>query len=456
MAHITITPAARTVTVSAAGEPSAWDVNFELVDHNGGALNSGDVVSLRTASGMHYITADSVALGVLVATRTVIDAWEKFTIEKSGGGAISSGDTVSFKGDNGMYVAAEGGGGGALFANRGAADEWERFVITIAAAAGNNDQTFDGCYALTDGGKKQVEYPFTSSITGKSFDRQVIGNRTMDINVDGLTNVGMLPDFIAELKAVGLSDQDLEPLYSSAEAYIRSWEKAGEASGRLHNEALRLDLGGQPALDSADWSTLEGYCTEQHQRLATSAEVCPDGPGSAPIYGTPEGDVWMAVGDHENAWISIGTSYPERRCRLHEELGSAPGWGTDKGPEPVTGQPAALKCVSGPLRVSTADTGGSFNWSQAEAWCVERGLRLATSAQVCPYGAGRTPGFSQPEGDVWMAVGDHENAWISIGTSYPERRCRLHEELGSAPGWGTDKGPEPATGQPAALLCRTP
>jgi hypothetical protein len=55
-----------------------------------------------------------------------------------------------------------------------------------------------------------------------------------------------------------------------------------------------------------------------------------------------------------------------------------------------------------------------------------------------------------------MAVGDHENAWISIGTSYPERRCRLHEELGSAPGWGTDKGPEPATGQPAALLCRTP
>jgi len=45
---------------------------------------------------------------------------------------------------------------------------------------------------------------------------------------------------------------------------------------------------------------------------------------------------------------------------------------------------------------------------------------------------GTLPTFSQPNGDVWMAVHDCENAWISAGTSYPE----------------------PAAGNPAVLMCR--
>ncbi len=57
-------------------------------------------------------------------------------------------------------------------------------------------------------------------------DRSVVGNRTFDINEDGLAHIGMLPDFIADLQQLGLTEQDLMPLLYSAEGYIQMWEKA--------------------------------------------------------------------------------------------------------------------------------------------------------------------------------------------------------------------------------------
>lgn len=36
---------------------------------------------------------------------------------------------------------------------------------------------------------------------------------------------GMLPDFIQDMKNLGLTDEDLLPLFRSAEEYIRVWEK---------------------------------------------------------------------------------------------------------------------------------------------------------------------------------------------------------------------------------------
>ncbi|MDM5177652.1 membrane dipeptidase [Massilia sp. DJPM01] len=44
---------------------------------------------------------------------------------------------------------------------------------------------------------------------------------TLDINGDGLAHIGMLPDFIADLR-----QPDLAPLMNSAESYIRMWEQA--------------------------------------------------------------------------------------------------------------------------------------------------------------------------------------------------------------------------------------
>lgn len=69
-----------------------------------------------------------------------------------------------------------------------------------------------------------VKYPLTA-FGNKPMDRSQAGHRVFDINVDGFAHVGMLPDFIAELAAIGLTERDLAPLWSSAEAYISMWER---------------------------------------------------------------------------------------------------------------------------------------------------------------------------------------------------------------------------------------
>ena len=61
-----------------------------------------------------------------------------------------------------------------------------------------------------------VTYPFTAHGTGVTLDRQRIGDNVFDYNVDGLSNNGMLPDFIEDLKKIGLTDADLVPLFGSA------------------------------------------------------------------------------------------------------------------------------------------------------------------------------------------------------------------------------------------------
>jgi microsomal dipeptidase-like Zn-dependent dipeptidase len=73
----------------------------------------------------------------------------------------------------------------------------------------------------------EVSYPFP--IHGKSdqtMATSVIGQRTFDYNGDGLAHVGMVPDFIQDLKIIGLSDSSLEALFRSAEGYLRVWERA--------------------------------------------------------------------------------------------------------------------------------------------------------------------------------------------------------------------------------------
>lgn len=80
------------------------------------------------------------------------------------------------------------------------------------------------------GSPAHVVYPFTSPMTGQSFDRSSLPwsgrSETYDISFDGVAHVGMIPDFVEELRVMGLSDAELEPLWSGAEAYIRTWELA--------------------------------------------------------------------------------------------------------------------------------------------------------------------------------------------------------------------------------------
>jgi hypothetical protein len=70
----------------------------------------------------------------------------------------------------------------------------------------------------------RLSYPFTIEGVEGEFRNQQTGERTYDFNTDGLAHIGLLPDFIADLRNIGLTDEDLTPLFRSAETYILMWE----------------------------------------------------------------------------------------------------------------------------------------------------------------------------------------------------------------------------------------
>jgi microsomal dipeptidase-like Zn-dependent dipeptidase len=78
----------------------------------------------------------------------------------------------------------------------------------------------------------RLQYPFTLEGFG-AFEPQVTGFKTFDYNVDGLAHIGLVPDMIADLKAIGLNDYYVDKLMCSGEAYIRVWERAAALGAGL-------------------------------------------------------------------------------------------------------------------------------------------------------------------------------------------------------------------------------
>lgn len=119
-------------------------------------------------------------------------------------------------------------------------DRWP--ADPTAAAFGSDFNGFAGMPAPRFGGEKchgdfpdayvgpgrlRVQYPFTThGPSGTSMDKLQVGNKLFDINEDGLANVGLYPDYIEELKKIGVRSNEIDPLFNSAEAYIRMWERA--------------------------------------------------------------------------------------------------------------------------------------------------------------------------------------------------------------------------------------
>jgi microsomal dipeptidase-like Zn-dependent dipeptidase len=87
---------------------------------------------------------------------------------------------------------------------------------------------------------KPLAYPFTLAGFG-TFDKQVSGQKTYDFNVDGLAHIGLLPDMVADMKNVGVTDQQLQPLFGSAQAYINMWSVVYKAP------APNVSVSGVPA-----------------------------------------------------------------------------------------------------------------------------------------------------------------------------------------------------------------
>lgn len=79
-------------------------------------------IALRAYNGQ-YLCAEGGGGGAVVANRDTIGAWETFQLVPLGDG------NVALRASNGQYLCAEGGGGGFIVANRNAIGAWETFVL---------------------------------------------------------------------------------------------------------------------------------------------------------------------------------------------------------------------------------------------------------------------------------------------------------------------------------------
>src|SRR5688572_21509118 len=92
-------------SVQATRSPAGPNESFVIIDKNGGALENGNVVFLKTQRST-FLTAEGGGGRELKSDRTVVKAWETFQIIKVGGSSGSSivdGDKVGLKTHDGKY-----------------------------------------------------------------------------------------------------------------------------------------------------------------------------------------------------------------------------------------------------------------------------------------------------------------------------------------------------------------
>ncbi|XAY06207.1 hypothetical protein DSM112329_03071 [Paraconexibacter sp. AEG42_29] len=74
-------------------------------------------------------------------------------------------------------------------------------------------------------GPNPVKYPFKSFDGAVTFERQKTGQRTFDINTDGVAHYGLYADWLEDLKNIG-GRQIIDDMANGAEAYVQMWERA--------------------------------------------------------------------------------------------------------------------------------------------------------------------------------------------------------------------------------------
>ncbi|MBZ0230836.1 MAG: dipeptidase [Deltaproteobacteria bacterium] len=83
-----------------------------------------------------------------------------------------------------------------------------------------------------------ITYPFTSYAGDVTFTEPHLGDRTVDFNTEGMIHLGLLPELIEDARRDGVTDVELEPLFRSAEGYLRMWERAEARGAALRRATL--------------------------------------------------------------------------------------------------------------------------------------------------------------------------------------------------------------------------
>jgi hypothetical protein len=153
------------------------------------------------------------------------------------------------------------------------------------------------------GVRNKVTYPFRG-INGITVKKQRAGKRVYDINVDGVAQYGLYPDWIQDLTKVagarraGDGRAILDDMTRGPEAYLQMWERAvGIEADSCRNPGLRKPVAQVRRLVERGMTTVEVMRAvgQPFRRLGTSYGVCAKAPGRprvmVTIDFTPKGRV---------------------------------------------------------------------------------------------------------------------------------------------------------------------
>lgn len=132
------------------------------------------------------------------------------------------------------------------------------------AGAGDVSYSWKKCGTPTP---EQVTFGLDTAPPLKAMEIPMRDAAPLDINVDGMANVGMYPDYLQEVRiaaqaATGRRD-DLTPVFSSAERTIQLWEKACRVAQRLDPSASDAACKCDPGAPA-----LRRYCPAQSPGMA--------------------------------------------------------------------------------------------------------------------------------------------------------------------------------------------
>jgi hypothetical protein len=108
----------------------------------------------------------------------------------------------------------------------------EGFAFDFNGFAGSRRPRFGDRSPCPQPQPNPITYPFTSFDGTIEFTEPQLGDRPVDFNTEGMIHIGLLPELIEEVRRDGMSDEDLEPLFRSAESWVRLWEAAETRAAR--------------------------------------------------------------------------------------------------------------------------------------------------------------------------------------------------------------------------------
>jgi len=78
----------------------------------------------------------------------------------------------------------------------------------------------------SDASTNPLQYPFRSYMGNVEFNREQTGQRTFDLNTDGVAQYGLVPDLLADMQTEPRGNKAMRLLFRSAQAYLDTWSAA--------------------------------------------------------------------------------------------------------------------------------------------------------------------------------------------------------------------------------------